>query len=325
MLQSLFVPDLVSLPPNSAASIASLTSRAENYLRHAHAANTRRAYAADWKDFTGFCARHQAVSLPASPATLAVYLTDLASRVKVSTVARRLSSIAQAHELAGHESPTRSAAITKLVQGIRRTHGIAVLPKRPLLTADMLRILQELPVGRIAFRDRALLLVGFAGALRRSELVGLDWEDVTEEREGLVLTLRRSKTDPDGEGRKIAIPRGREEATCPVMALRAWQRETGLLAGAIFLRVDRHQRLLGRMSAQAVALVVKRRAAALGVDCRHFAGHSLRAGLATSAAMAGKSERSIMNQTGHRSVQMVRRYIRDASLFRDNAADGLGF
>jgi integrase len=304
--------------------LGGLASQAAAYVENAQAANTTRAYAADWRDFSGFCSRHGAPPLPASPATLALYLTDLASRVRVSTLTRRLSAIAQAHHLAGHESPTESTAIRKLVRGIRRTHGTAVSPKRPLLVPDLLTILEKLPPGRIGIRDRALLLIGFSAALRRSELVALDWGDLAETREGLVVTVRRSKTDQEGEGRKVAIPRGREEITCPVATLRGWQAETGATAGAVFLHVDRHGRLLGRMSDQAVALVVKRRAGAIGLAGKEFAGHSLRAGLATSAALAGKSERSIMSQTGHRSVQMVRRYIRDGNLFRENAAEGLG-
>jgi integrase len=179
-----------------------------------------------------------------------------------------------------------------------------------------------LPATRIGIREQALLLVGFAGAFRRSELAALDWEDVEERPEGLVVTIRRSKTDAEGQGRKVGIPRGRE--VCPVAALAAWREESGGGSGPVFRRVDRHSRLLERMSGQAVAFVVKRWAAVIGRDATEFSGHSLRAGLATSAALAGKSERAIMNQTGHRSVTMVRRYIRDGSLFRDNAAEGIG-
>jgi integrase len=182
-----------------------------------------------------------------------------------------------------------------------------------------------LPPGSIGIRDRALLLVGFAGAFRRSELVGLNREDVEFVSEGLVTTLRRSKTDQEGHGRKVAVPFGSNLETCPVRALQAWLDISKIASGAIFHPINRHGRIQpGRLSGEAVAIVVKRYAAACGKDASHFAGHSLRAGLATQAAIAGVSERSIMNQTGHRSTAMVRRYIRDGSLFRDNAAGRVG-
>lgn len=309
----------------AAAALAALASRAEDYLARSKSPNTVRAYAADWRDFSAFCGTHGLVPLPALPSALALYLTELAGRVKPSTLSRRLAAISQAHRLAGHESPTESVPVRKLLRGIRRTHGTAVVPKRPLLVAEILAILEKLPPTPIGARDRLILLIGFSGALRRSELAALDCEDIEENHEGLILTIRRGKTDPEAEGRKVGIPRGREARTCPVAALGAWKQAAGIGSGPLFRRVDRHGRVLSRMSDQTVALVVKRRSAMIGLEASELAGHSLRAGLATSAAIAGKSERAIMQQTGHRSVHMVRRYIRDGSLFRDNAAAGLGF
>ena len=175
-------------------------------------------------------------------------------------------------------------------------------------------------------RDRALLLLlGFSGAFRRLELVGLDVEDLEETRDGLVVTLRRSKTDPEGQGRKIGVPQGAEQPSCPVWVLEQWRAAAQLDFGPLFRSVTRHGRVREqRLSAEAVSIVVKRYVAQLGYDPALFGGHSLRAGLATSAAAAGKSERAIMNQTGHRSLTTVRRYIRDGNLFRENAAEGLG-
>ena len=173
-------------------------------------------------------------------------------------------------------------------------------------------------------RDRALLLVGFAGAFRRSELVSLDVSDVTFDPNGLTIRLRRSKTDQEGEGRKVGLPYGSNLATCPVRALQEWLSAGSISEEALFVGINRHGTPQGRLSACAVALIVKKVVAAAGLNPDLYAGHSLRAGLATSAAMAGVSERSIMAQTGHRSVQMVRRYIRDGSLFRENAAAGIG-
>jgi integrase len=175
----------------------------------------------------------------------------------------------------------------------------------------------------VGLRDRALLLVGFAGAFRRSELVALDVSDVEVGEDGLTVTLRRSKTDQEGAGRKVGIPRGSTPETCPVRALRAWLETAAITESALFRSVNRHGRVGSRLSDKHVAIAVKEAAAPVGLDVKSFAGHSLRAGLVTSAAIQGRSDRSIMNQTGHRSVAMVQRYVRDASLFRDNAAQGL--
>jgi integrase len=185
-------------------------------------------------------------------------------------------------------------------------------------------MVDTLPDSLLGIRDRALLLVGFAGAFRRSELVGLDVADVEFKREGLVVTLERSKTDQEGAGRKIGIPYGSNPATCPVRALQAWLEASATTEGALFRTMNRHGHVKDRLSGQGVAIVVKRCAEAAGLNPDDYAGHSLRSGLATSAAAAGVSERAIMNQTGHKSVNMVRRYIREGSLFRENAAAGVG-
>jgi integrase len=208
--------------------------------------------------------------------------------------------------------------------GIRRTKGTAQQGKDPLLTEDVRAIAAALPEGLLGVRDRALLLLGFAGAFRRSELVSLNAEDVTFTGDGLVILLRRSKTDQEGEGRKVGIPYGSHPETCPVRALRVWLDALGITEGPLFRSVQHGRIQPGRLCDEAVALMVKRHAKALGKDARRFAGHSLRAGLVTSAAIAGVSERSIMRQTGHRSHAILQRYIRDASLFRENAAGRVG-
>ena len=304
--------------------LAALVDQAEAFLLQARAENTRRAYASDWKDFERWCAEHQVPACPAAPSTVALYLTALAATHKVATLTRRLSAISQAHRTAGFPSPTEDAGVRGLMAGIRRSRGTAATAKRPLLVPDLQALLATLPDNLLGLRDRALLLLGFSGAFRRSELVALNFEDVLETLDGLVLTLRRSKVDQEAAGRSVAIPRGRE-ATCAVQALARWREAAGIVEGPLFLRVNRHGQILPqRLSGEAVALVVKRYAAAAGFDPKEFAGHSLRAGLATAAAIAGKSERAIMNQTGHKSTATLRRYIREANLFRDNAAEGLG-
>lgn len=307
------------------AALATLAEQARDYMSQAKAENTMRAYRADWQDFTGWCAESGVNALPASSETLALYLAARADGCKVSTLQRRLSAISQAHALAGYDSPTKSAAVRLVWQGIRRAKGIAQEGKAPALTADIRRMVVALPDGILGIRDRALLLLGFAGAFRRSELVALDRSDVELTREGVTVTIRRSKTDQEGVGRKVGIPYGSNPDTCPVRALAGWLEASGITEGALFRSLNRHGHILAdRLSDKGVARVVKRAAEAAGLDPANYAGHSLRAGLATSAAAAGVSERAIMQQTGHKSVGMVRRYIRDGSLFRENAAASVG-
>ena len=315
----------VALP--GSAELDRLIAQAEAIFQAARAGSTLRAYAHDWKQFRGWCERHRLDPLPASPECILLYATDLTQnqKRKLNTLQRRLAAVSQMHQQTGFASPTRAWAVRQFLSGLRRELGVAPARKRPILTDDLKQILQELPEGLLGVRDRALLLLGFAGAFRRSELVGLDVADLEERRDGLVIQIRKSKTDQEGEGRAVGIPRGEDAATCPMAAVRGWQDAAGISEGPLFRRVNRHAQVLpSRLSAEAVAIVVKRYAERLGFDPGEFGGHSLRAGLATSAAAAGKSERAIMNQTGHRSVTTVRRYIRDGSLFLDNAADGIG-
>jgi integrase len=323
------IDDLRALLPvpqsEEALQLAELILRAQNFAREARAENTLRAYRSDWRDFEAWCRDRNFLSCPALPQTVALYLTALSRTHKVSTLTRRISAISQAHQTVGVSSPTEEAPVRLVMAGIRRGLGTAAAAKRPVLVPDLQAMVNAIPDNLIGLRDRAILLIGFSGAFRRSELVSLDCEDLAETADGLVITLRRSKTDQEAEGRKVAIPRGREESTCPLRALSAWFAAAGINGGPIFLRVNRHGQILRkRLSAEAVAIVVKRWAGRIGYEEAEFAGHSLRAGLATAAAIAGKSERAIMNQTGHRSITTVRRYIRDGNLFRDNAAEGLG-
>jgi integrase len=236
-----------------------------------------------------------------------------------------LNAIAEAHKAVGLESPTHHAIVTNTMKGIRRTKGTAAAQKAPALTEDIRAMVYATDASIIGARDRALILLGFTTACRRSEIVDLDVEDSTFGKDGLTILLRRSKTDQDGVGRKIGIPYGSNPDTCPVRVLQSWMEQGGITSGPLFRSISRHGRVqTGRLSGIDVARVVKKLAERAGLDPAKYAGHSLRAGHATSAAIAGASERSIMNQTGHRSVQMVRRYIRDGSLFRENSAGKLG-
>lgn len=301
------------------------TARTRAYIDAATAPNTRRAYRSDWEHFTGWCMMYGLPSLPATPETVTLYLGALAGVAKVSTVQRRLTAIAKAHRAAGCETPTKSEAVHLTMRGIRRTHGVAPDQKAPAVLADLRAMLAVLPNNLIGARDRAILLLGFAGAFRRSELVALDVTDLAFGERGLTVTLRRSKGDQEGEGAKKGIPFGRHALTCPVTAVGDWADMSQISDGALFRPINRHGQIgKDRLGDKAVALVVKRAAQAAGLDSTKYAGHSLRAGLATSAAAAGAQERDIMRQTGHRSVQMLRRYIRDGELFHDNAAASTG-
>jgi integrase len=263
--------------------------------------------------------------LPAAPETIAAYIAECAGRLKVGSIQRRLNAIAEAHKAASLDSPTHAALVANTMKGIRRTKGTAAVQKAPTLTDDIRAMVDATDAGTIGARDRALILLGFAGAFRRSEMIGLDADDCAFGKDGLTITLRRSKCDQQGTGRKIGIPYGSNPETCPVRTIQAWLELAGIAAGPLFRSISRHGQIqAGRLSGIDVARVVKKLAQRAGLNAAQYAGHSLRAGHATSAAIAGASERSIMNQTGHRSVQMVRRYIRDGSLFRENSAGKLG-
>jgi site-specific recombinase XerD len=308
------------------ATLVDAAERAEDYAGRSKSAATIKAYASGWRDFLNFCQQREASPLPASEQTVAVYLAALADGgAKAATIARRLVVISQAHKAADLPSPTTSSLVRRTHAGIRRSIGTAQLGKAPALVDDLKLMLSKLPDTRVGIRDRALLLLGFAGAFRRSELVSLDVADLEFSQAGLIVMLRKSKTDQEGKSRRLGIPCGSREDTCPVRAVRKWLEAGRIGHGAVFRSLDRFQRVQNkRLSAERVALIVKRRAKAVGLDPKRYAGHSLRAGLATSAAGAGASERVIMSQTGHRSADMVRRYIREGSLFQSNPAAMVG-
>ncbi len=265
--------------------------------------------------------------MPAESQTVALYLTARAATLKTSSLARRLTTINRAHQAAGHPSPAtmQNAVVSEVWKGIRRTKGTAQQGKKPFLTPDLRAMLAALPPDLRGLRDRALLLAGFAGGFRRSELAALRVQDLEATPDGLIVRLRRSKTDPEGQGRPVALPYGSDPRTCPVRAVRAWLEQAAITAGPLFRAIGRR----GAVSQQplhpdSVAYLVKRAAERAGLEALDYAGHSLRAGLATQAAMNGASELAIMKQTGHRSLATVRKYIREGTLFRDNAAAKLG-
>lgn len=301
------------------------SEQVREFIRASKADNTLRGYRSDWRDFCAWCEAHSIRSLPAAPESVAAYIAECAGHLKPGSIQRRLNAIAEAHKAVGLESPTHSGMVANTMKGIRRTKGTAPIQKAPTLTDDIRAMVDATDAGTMGARDRALILLGFAGAFRRSELVGFDAEDCSFGKDGLTVTLRKSKTDQNGAGRKIGVPYGSNPETCPVRVLQTWIEQAAITTGPLFRAINRHAQVQsGRLSGIDVARIVKKLAERAGLDAAKYAGHSLRSGHATSAAIAGASERSIMAQTGHRSVQMVRRYIRDGNLFRENSAGKLG-
>lgn len=311
-------------PSNELASVEDLVVAARSFASASRSNSTKRAYASDWRDFERWASVRNFDPLPADPAVVALYITDLASRLKPSTITRRLASISVVHQQAGYPSPTRDEEVRSISTGIRRTLGTAQREAAPLSLGDLRAMLAHLPDTVRGARDRALLVVGFAGAFRRSELVALDVGDLDRREEGVLASVRRSKTDQEGGGRQVALPYGKDRHTCPVTALDAWMVAAELHEGPLFVAVDRHGHLGGRLTPASVNLIVKDAAQRARLDPARLSGHSLRAGFATTAAAAGASERAIANQTGHRSMNVLRRYVRHGSAFTDNAATQIG-
>jgi len=324
MATALIIRDQVENDQAAARALVPFRERVAVYIRRSRAENTLRGYRSDWADFTGWCAGVGLVALPASAETVASYLSTLADRnLKSGSIQRRVSAIAASHTAAGFDPPTQKAAVRLCLAGIRRALGTRQEGKAAVLTVDLAHMLRYQPAGLLGLRDRAMLLVGYAGAFRRSELVGLDVQDVEFSADGAKILIRQSKTDQEGAGQVVGIARG--TALCPCAALQAWLEAAGIVAGPLFRSVNRHGQVQdGRLHDQTVAMVIKKYATAAGLDAAKFAGHSLRAGLVTQAAIAGVPDRAIMRQTRHKSSAMLGRYIRDVSLFRENASAKLG-
>jgi site-specific recombinase XerD len=308
-----------------AEPLAKLVDRARAYATDSRASSTKKAYLSDFASFQAWCARQGVPSDPTTPATVAVYLAALADAGrKSSTIERALAGIAWAQRSRGHEWFRAHPAIAAVMSGIRRQNGTAPSQKAPVVDLELAIFVATLDDSLRGLRDRAVLTMGWFGAFRRSELVALDVADVKKEREGLVVTLRRSKRDQEGRGAEKGIPYASNPALCPVRALAAWLEAAHIESGPLFRGVDQ----LGHVATEAlsdrsVARIVQRVAKAAGLDPTTVGGHSLRAGFATTAAKKGKSLDAIMRQTLHKSEQVARGYIRHAKLFDDNAAVGL--
>ena len=292
-----------------------------SYLAAEKSDNTRRAYATDFADFTSWCAGVNETPLPATPIAVARYLAQLSDAgKKASTIERRVAAIRYVHKAAGLEPPTSAEGVKAVMRGIRRRIGMKQVRKLPATSDVLATAISRMPSTAAGLRDRALLLIGFAAALRRSELVALRVDDITHASKGMVLHIRRSKTDQDGEGADIPIPRGGKLQ--PVAALSAWLKAAAITEGPIFREVDRHGKV-GRaaLSDRSVARVIKKVLGAAGIDARDFSGHSLRAGFVTSSLEHGVDVFKIMRITRHEKVDTVKTYDRRANDFDDHAGD----
>lgn len=309
---------------------------AGQYLEAARSSSTRRAYEADWRDFQQWCSQHDLPCLPTEPATIALYLSALAERGrKVATITRRLTSINIAHKRAGFNSPSQNQQlITETLQGIRRTLGTRQQVKLPVNLEMIRRAIANARGTLAASRDRALLLVGFAGGMRRSELARLRVEDLTWHKRGITVFLPTSKSDQEGQGREVELPLGSQPEgtplaalTCPVRAIEQWMKQAGIRKGLLFRRISHAQTIGGGLDPRSIGEIVKKLLAQAGMseaELRHYGAHSLRAGFATEAWRNGATELAIMRQTGHKSSAMVRRYIRADKADRMAAASRLG-
>lgn len=319
---------IVATPAQQLAKRAELVDAAHSFADRARADRTKAAYASEWRTFETWCAEHLLCALPCSPVTLVLFLTSRAqSGIRPSSLSVSLAAIGARHAEAGEIAPTtKHPHVAKVWRGIRRSLGTAPDRAAPVPIDDLRAMSEALDEETlIGLRDRALLVVGFAGAFRRSELVALNVADLRFARDGLHIHVRHSKTDQEGAGAEVGLPYGAVESTCPVRTLRAWLDAIGILEGAVFPSVSRHGKLGQRLLGGDVARIVQRTAAVAGLDPTLYSGHSLRSGLATAAAKAGKKDRRIMAQGRWKSRATVDRYVRDAKLLdSENAASGIG-
>ena len=294
-------------------------------LKNSKAVNTVRAYKSDFEDFALFCFKNGFKSMPTDPKIVSLYLTYLSSKnAKISTIKRRLVSIGVIHKMKGHYLDTKHPVIIQNFMGIKRSKGINQKGKKPLLINNLKQVIdvinQQNEPDIKKLRNKALLLVGFAGGFRRNELVSLNIEDLEFVFEGLKINVKRSKTDQFGEGFTKGIPHFENYLYCPVKNLKNWLNIAKIKKGPVFVRFVKGSKISNiRLTDQSVALIIKEYLKKAGIDSKNYSGHSLRSGFATSAAEAGAEERSIMAMTGHKSTEMVRRYIKEANLFNNNA------
>lgn len=317
-------PHPLALPPRASPELARLMDVARDFIAHARSPRTVAQYKSQWTLFVRWCEQHGLACLPAAPETLALYVTHLSERgLAMSTLELALAAIAEAHKIRNHASPRKAAVVREALKGIRRLRGRPARGREPLLADQFQQMLSVIPDSLRGRRDRALLMFGFLGGFRRSELVGMRWNDLTVKPDGIIVQLFGSKDDRALKGRVVAIPRAPNRAVCPVDALDRYRRMARIVDGPVFRSVDRHGNVGGALSGRDVARIVKRYASAAGLDETVFSGHSLRSGMVTSAHLAGAPLESIMKVTGHKSYDTTMKYVRKADLFRQHPSAGL--
>lgn len=322
--------DVQSIEKTKSTAVEQLVEAAGEYIDAAKSNATKKAYSSDLQCFSDFCALHHFEELPALPATVALYITELAEKGKApSTISRRLTAISQAHKFARLQSPTTSPEVIEVNKGIRRKKGVAQRQAKPLVLSQLKKVLDAIRCSFLGRRDKAILLVGWAGALRRSEVVSLDCDDVSFVEEGMVVRISRSKTDQEGEGYKIGVPFGRDEKYCPVKRLQHWIDLAKIENGPLFFGIGTPGKKFHadvehkRLSAQAINRIICKRMKDAGMSSKGYSGHSLRAGFVTSAAAAQIPEHMIQHHTRHRSAKVLRGYIREGGLFVQNSLSTL--
>jgi len=310
---------------NIITDIKALQEETKINLQNSKAINTIRAYRSDFNDFGLFCTQNGFKSLPSEPKIVSLYLTHLSTKeIKMSTLKRRLVSIGVIHKLKGYYLDTKHPSIIENIMGIKRRKGSVQKGKKPLLINSLKQIInvidkinnQELK----RLRDRSIILIGFSGGFRRHEIVSLDYDDLDFVSEGLKINLKKSKTDQYGEGLVKGLPYFDNYQYCPVLSLKKWIEVSNIDTGPLFRKFKKGSKLTEkRLSDQTVPILIKKYLELAGIESKNYSGHSLRSGFATSAAESGAEERTIMAMTGHKSTEMVRRYIKDANLFKNNA------
>ena len=300
-------------------------------LQSSKASNTVRAYKSDFKDFGLFCVQNGFKNLPSDPKIVSLYLTHLSTKeAKLSTIKRRLVSIGVIHKMKGHYLDTKHPVIVENLMGIKRRKGTVQKGKKPILVNDLRKILKAIDEEDVQdikkLRDKSIILIGFSGGFRRNEIVSLDYEDLDFVHDGLKINVKRSKTDQFGEGSIKAVPYFENSIYCPVTIIKRWLNISKITSGPLFRRFSKGPKLTSnRLTDQSIALLIKDYLNKIGIDSKDYSGHSLRSGFATSAAESGVEERSIMAMTGHKSAEMVRRYIKEANLFKNNALRKIKF
>ena len=296
---------------NIVKDLSSIELETLDNIRSSKSVNTIRAYKSDFNHFVDFCKKNNLKPLPADPKIVSFYITHLSLNSKVSTLKRRLASISVIHKLKGHYIDIKHPLIIENLMGIQRKKGVFQKSKNPILVNELRQIINIIEKNSTnelkKNRDKALILIGFSGGFRRSELVNIDLDDIEFTKEGVKIFIKRSKTDQSGEGMIKAIPYFKEKSFCPVIFLKQWIEFSKIQKGLIF-----------DISDKMVALLIKRYLSKAGFDSKKYSGHSLRSGFATVAADSGADEKSIMNMTGHKTTQMVRRYIKESNLFKNN-------